>query len=79
LATTLAAALTKGIPTLSHTTCFECGQKGHWKRDCLEGRDYQGPKHGPLGGKPSKIWPRCNIGYHWAKYCKFEYHADGGL
>jgi Ni,Fe-hydrogenase I small subunit len=35
MATTLAATLTKGSPTLSHTTCFGCGQEGHWKRDCL--------------------------------------------
>jgi RNA-splicing ligase RtcB len=40
MATTLAAALTKGSPTLSHTTCFGCGQKGHWKRDYHEGKAY---------------------------------------
>jgi RNA-splicing ligase RtcB len=29
MSTALVAALTKGSPTLSHTTCFGCGQKGH--------------------------------------------------
>jgi hypothetical protein len=33
MATALAASLTKGSSTLSHTICFACGQKGHWKRD----------------------------------------------
>jgi hypothetical protein len=33
MATTVVAALIKGNPTLSHTTCFGCGQKGHWKKD----------------------------------------------
>jgi ribosomal protein L32 len=57
MATTLAAALTKGSPTLSHTICFRCGQKGHWKRDCPESKGNQGPKHIPAGGKPSKMCP----------------------
>jgi hypothetical protein len=39
----LAAALTKGSLTLSHTACFGCGQKGHWKRDFPEGKGYQSP------------------------------------
>jgi hypothetical protein len=33
MATAFAAAITKRSPTLSHTTCFGCGQKGHWKKD----------------------------------------------
>jgi hypothetical protein len=38
MATALAAALTKGSLMLSHTTCFGCGQKGHWNRVCPEGK-----------------------------------------
>jgi hypothetical protein len=34
MATTPVAALTKGTPTLSQTTCFGCGQKDHWKMGC---------------------------------------------
>jgi hypothetical protein len=30
----LAASITKGSPTLFHTTCFGCGQEGRWKKDC---------------------------------------------
>jgi hypothetical protein len=77
MATALAAALTKGSPTLSHTTCFGCGQRGHWKRDCHESKGYQVPKYVPPGRKPSKMCPQCNKGYHWAKDCKSKYHAVG--
>jgi hypothetical protein len=60
MATALTATVMKGSPTISHTTCFGCGQKGHWKRDYPEGKGDQGPKHVPPGGKPSKMCPRCN-------------------
>jgi hypothetical protein len=39
--TTLVAALTKGSATLSHSTCFGCGQKVHCKRDFHKRKGYR--------------------------------------
>jgi hypothetical protein len=43
MATSLVVALTNGSPTVSHITCFGCGQKGHWKGTDLRAKVTRAP------------------------------------
>ncbi|NWV63161.1 GAK5 protein, partial [Malurus elegans] len=49
--------------------CFECGEEGHIRIQCLKGQE--GNK------KLNKPCPRCQKGFHWSYQCWSKYDKDG--
>ncbi|NXS38670.1 GAK5 protein, partial [Pomatostomus ruficeps] len=49
--------------------CFECGEEGHTRKQCLKGQ--KGNK------KPNKPCPCCQKGFHWSNQCRSKYDKDG--
>ncbi|NWV64392.1 GAK19 protein, partial [Malurus elegans] len=49
--------------------CFECGEEGHIRKQCLKGQ--KGNK------KPNKLCPCCQKGFHWSSQCRSKFGMDG--
>ncbi|NXA71195.1 GAK5 protein, partial [Mohoua ochrocephala] len=49
--------------------CFECGEEGHIRKQCLKGQ--KGNK------KPNKPCPLCQKGFYWSNQCQSKYDKDG--
>jgi len=69
----LVAAVVQLRKTATMDTCFQCGCRGHYRRQCPEG------SRGKVGNRPKQpgLCPRCNKGNHWANECRSVKDLDG--
>lgn len=69
----LAAAVMQLEKTATTDTCFKCGRKGHYRRQCPE------RSKGRISDRPKQpgLCPRCKKGNHWANECRSVKDLDG--
>lgn len=70
----LAAAMIQLRKKVTADTCFKCGRKGHYRRQCPERSGKRGSNRPPQ----PRLCP-CKKGNHWASECRSVKDLDGRL